>query len=37
MDIADWVLQQERDRSPTMEPSEAVRLDEEIEKIVEIL
>lgn len=36
IDIADWVLQQERDRSLTMELSEAARLDEEIEKITEI-
>jgi hypothetical protein len=36
MDFADWDPQHERDRSLTMEPSEAARLDEEIERIVEV-
>jgi hypothetical protein len=37
MDIANWELLQERDRSLSMEPSEAAFLDEQIEPILEVL
>jgi hypothetical protein len=36
MDFADWSPQHERDRSLTMEPGQAARLDEEIGRIVEV-
>jgi hypothetical protein len=36
LDVGDWDPQHERDLSLTMDPGEAARLDEEIERIVEV-